>query len=296
MNAALTRPGVTRSRGKVPAGATSGAKHPVKASTRDARGYGGRTFQAASYFAARHVSRGRSDRSEAEWTGKDRPPALHGALAFLSFLARAPRVRLRLSDSSEGREIGAYLHARSLGLRWNQIAQGVLELPEDGEQYFRGKSRQAVRTNLRRAAEMGVRCESVFDPGGLRTHVPLQEGEPAADGTPRPKQPQWIIYDAEGNTIGCMAATIDEECAMLHYLSGDTCEARYLLHSELVRHLCRRRVRHLIVVGASGLALAPGIQYFQHVLGYTVAHLRVEQARPARGERHALAALAPLAG
>jgi hypothetical protein len=257
---------------------------------RDEYRYGGRAFQAASYFAVRHLTRDRSRRTGATWAGEGRPPALHGAVAFGSLVRHAPRVAVRLTDSAEGQEIRRYLQARSQGLRWNRVAQGTLELPDDAAQYFRGKSRQAVRTNIRRAADSGLRCESIFDPAGFSSPVRAQLAAGVRDGGEESleggaHEPQWIVLDDAGNTLGCMAASIDKDCALLHYLSGESCEARYLLHSELVKHLCGQGVRHLLVVGASGLALSPGIQYFQHLLGYRIANLRVEAPRSARRPR-----------
>ena len=70
-----------------------------------------------------------------------------------------------LSGSLAGEALRAYFNQRSLGVfPQNRLCRGVLLLPHDHSEYLRGRRRQALRTNLRRAAAAGIVCEEVSDP------------------------------------------------------------------------------------------------------------------------------------
>jgi hypothetical protein len=263
----------------------SPCRHQLYASsrklTRDAGlQYGGKTFTAASYFARNHS---RSiDHSQLTKDVRTTPvgsaPPFGGAFAFVRLLARLPRVDVRLSDSSAGREIDAYLRARARGLYRNRIAQGVLYVPEQPADYLRGRSRQAVRTNLRRAEAAQLHCRAVLDIDERRdAAVELGMDEWTAKLADRPRDPVWVARNGASENVGLLWATVDSEWAMLRLLVATRSEARYALHTELVTHLCSRGVRYLMVREVSALLLTPGLQYFQQLLGYRVAHLRVRR-------------------
>jgi hypothetical protein len=203
---------------------------------------------------------------------------LGGALAFVRLLARLPRVDVQLSDSSAGREIDGYLRARARGLQHNRIAQGVLHLPERPADYLRGRSRQALRTNLHRAEAANLRCDAVLDlEDRLEAVVQLGMEDWAAKLDGRPEDPVWIARDGADTNVGLLWATVDSEWAMLRLLVAEFSEARYALHTALVTDLCSRGVRHLFARKGSALLLTPGLQYFQQRLGYQVAHLRLRR-------------------
>jgi hypothetical protein len=200
---------------------------------------------------------------------------------LVRLLVRLPRIEVRLSDSSSGREIDAYLRARARGLYPNRIAQGVLHLPERPADYLRGRSRQAVRTNLHRAEAAQLQCRAVFDLDERRcAAAELGHEEWAAKLVDRPSDPFWVARDEAGENVGLLWATVDSEWAMLRLLVATRSEARYALHMALVTYLCSREVRYLFVRERSALLLTPGLQYFQKVLGYRVAHLRVRRRAP----------------
>jgi hypothetical protein len=242
--------------------------------------YGGETFAAASCFVRNHsrsIDRAQLTQDERS-TDADAAAPLGGAIAFARVLARLPRVEVRLSDSSAGREIDRYLRARARGLRHNRIAQGVLHLPEQPADYLRGRSRQALRTNLHRADAANVRCDAVGDlDERLDAVVQLGMGDWTARLADRPHDPVWIARDGANKDVGLLWATVDTEWAMLRLLVAEFSEVRYALHTTLVRDLCSRGVRHLFARKGSALLLAPGLQYFQQRLGYQVVHLRVRR-------------------
>ncbi|MGH2913999.1 MAG: hypothetical protein ACRDMX_03320, partial [Solirubrobacteraceae bacterium] len=84
---------------------------------------------------------------------------LPGVPGLLWYLLRVPRTAVALSDGPAGQMIAQHLACRRWGLPRFRLAQGVLQLPSDRAAYLRGRRRQAVRTNVRRARELGLRCE-----------------------------------------------------------------------------------------------------------------------------------------
>ena len=246
--------------------------------------YGGETFLAASHFARSHSrSIDRSElRQDASEASVGVASSLAGAIAFVRLLVGLERIDVRLSDSSSGREIDAYLRARARGLYHNRIAQGVLCLPEQPSDYLRGRSRQAVRTNLRRAEAAQLHCRAVLDLDerrGIAAELGMDEW--TAKLVDRPRDPVWVAHNGASESVGMLWATVDSEWAMLRLLATSRSEARYALHTALVSHLCSRGVRYLFVREASALLLTPGLQYLQRLLGYRVVHLRV----PGRAHR-----------
>ena len=70
-----------------------------------------------------------------------------------------------VSGSAAGQCLMEYFTRRSVGLvPQNRFCRGVLLLPCDHREYVRGRSRQALRTNVRRAVTAGIVCEVVSDP------------------------------------------------------------------------------------------------------------------------------------
>src|SRR5690242_17267602 len=118
--------------------------------------YGGAWVSAASALPLR------KSRAHIMATAIRRPGRL-AALAAL--LLRTPRAYVVLSGSSVGQALEEYFNQRSLGVMpITRFCRGVLLLPRDHADYLRGRRRQALRTNLRRAAAAGIRCEIVGDP------------------------------------------------------------------------------------------------------------------------------------
>jgi hypothetical protein len=72
--------------------------------------------------------------------------------------------------------------------------------------------------------------------------------------------------------------TVDDECALLHSMTSSERYARWLLHTAIVERLCAARCRLLITNSFDVPLMAPGQQYFQRRLGYSVARVRVNSA------------------
>src|SRR6185312_5337552 len=82
------------------------------------------------------------------------------ASALIALLFHTKSEQLVISTSLTGRALGAYFDERSFGfLPNNRFCRGVLILPDRHADYLRGRHRQSLRTNLRRAQAAGIRCE-----------------------------------------------------------------------------------------------------------------------------------------
>jgi hypothetical protein len=238
--------------------------------------YGGRTFAAASGFLGR-AAPGFTGRRRFR-SGRD---VVTGIAASATVLARLPRTSLSLSDSPSGRAIRAHLTQRRFGvIPTYRIAQGVLPIPGSLDEYLRGRSRQAVRTNIGHARALGIRCVPLSDVSQRRAYAALVDPDltdpwKREQLLTRPEACCWIALDAGERPVGLAVVSIDVEAAILWSLTGHESPARWLLHTHVVDTLATAGVRHLVVNARMAPLLPPGIQYFQRLLGYRVVHVRL---------------------
>ncbi len=216
--------------------------------------------------------------------------------ALLALLARTPTERISLSGSTAGQALDAYFKQRSLGIvPRKRFCRGVLLLPPDHAVYLRGRRRQALRTNLRRASTAGVYCE-VF------THR-----ERALNETLEVLQRQWgeaafvarvgavdsfltrsdatlaVARDEQGRPLAMAAVLIDDEVCLIKFAAATSHEARWALHDHIVRELIGRRVRYLMADGGGpfgALGFTSNVQHYQHLLGYELRHVSPTGVRP----------------
>jgi hypothetical protein len=234
--------------------------------------YGGACFREASAFV-----RGALRCEEAT----QRYPLLRGpigAWALLCLISRLPRLTVSLTDARAGRVIDAYLRNRRRGIRSRLLAQGVLALPQKPEHYLSGRHRQAVRTNVSRAAKEGIQCTPLPAHQAVRRLAARRlVGDEMLDS--RSNDDEWLIaYDRDGNVVGGALVTVDRDWAMLNILAALSYPVRYALHTNLVLMLGSRGVGHLFVTGQSALMLPDGLQYLQRILGYRVVNLHLAAA------------------
>jgi hypothetical protein len=196
--------------------------------------------------------------------------------------------RVLLSDSLPGQAVRAYLDERSLSiLPSNQLCRGVLLLPDDHDDYLRGHRRQALRTNLRRAAAAGIRCEVMTDRSGAFDEimdVRHRRGESLDDAAvlelrealARPEITFMVARDESGRALAHAAVLIDDAVCLVVGAVAFGYDARWALHDYLVRTLIARRVDYLVATGGGifgALSFTPGTQHYQHLLGYELRHL-----------------------
>jgi hypothetical protein len=139
---------------------------------------------------------------------------------------------------------------------------------------------------MRNARKLGVEVASVpgYEEWSRMTRDILRSRPDAADITPMrpPDATQDLAYfvavDAGGRPVTTSVVVVFGEYAVLvRSLSAPehpaAASSRYLLHTFMRSALRDRGVRHLI--GGSGVRNAPGLHYFQHLLGYELRNLRI---------------------
>lgn len=200
---------------------------------------------------------------------------------------RLPHVTLHVSKNTPGQHIRAFLRRRLFDAG-DLVAISTLSLPRDVEEYRRGRSRQALRTNCSRAVQAGVGVVRVDDPDQIRQRMAdlfatrndpdggawyferaeLHEGE------------FWFAMAADDHALALAEVIVDESVALLRSLiSADRpgrSEARYLLMAEILSSLCGRGVRHVVIGRA--LSVPPGLVHFQKLLGFAPKNLRIVTA------------------
>lgn len=249
------------------------------------------------------ASRLRDDRFVALADGLQRRSGIRGRAGRLVARARvaaartalAPRVAAPLADlphvavtvpaTAGGRRLAAKYSGRDRGVP-RDLAVSVLPLPEEPEAYLRGKSKQALRTNSRRAREQGVTCraldpvestrrlEQVVPDRWYRAVVPRAQADLAAGLCTG-----WVAEDADGATEVLALTSAAGPLARLDLMlsaPGREGDARYLLSAHVVTELAATGARLLAVEGA--LLLSPGLRHFQHLLGFGQATLEVRVA------------------
>jgi hypothetical protein len=222
--------------------------------------------------------------------------------ALILLLLRTPSVHVVLSGSPAGQALDEYFKRRVLGILPNtRFCRGILLLPREHADYLRGQRRQALRTNLRRAASSGIRCEVVSDPklAGDEFHRVIRRR--AASLTEADLQ-TWVndvrravtrseltiavARDESGRPLATAAVVIDDTVCLIKHALATNHEARWALHDHVVRMLIARRVRYLLAEGGGpfgALGFTSNVRHFQHLLGYELRHvIPVENAEVRR--------------
>lgn len=200
-------------------------------------------------------------------------PALRDRLPVL---AELPTLAVNLSPTALGDRMEAKYGGHRQGVP-RRLAVSVLALPERGEDYLRGRSRQAVRTNRTRATEAGVTCRRM---GRVEAEVRIvavlrARGEESLVDSVREDLQSglvqaWLARDAEDATEVVALTSVDGPFARLDLILAapgrEAGPARYLLSAHLITELAARGVRHLAVDTA--LFLESGLRHFQRLLGF----------------------------
>jgi hypothetical protein len=191
-------------------------------------------------------------------------------------LADLPELTVTCSDSVGGDRMAAKYDGARSGVP-RRLAVSVLALPDSPEDYLRGRSKQALRTNSRRAREAGVTCRRM---GRVEAEVRIaallrardeEELLPGVrtdlvDGVVQ----AWVARDADDATEVIALTSVDGTFARLDLMLSapdrEAGPARYLLSAHLVGELIERGVRHLAVDTA--LWLDAGLRHFQRLLGF----------------------------
>ena len=250
--------------------------------------YGGATFESASEYV----------RGLQTWTEPARARVaraltdVEGSRAVAAELGGLHSVAVSLSDSPAGRLIARHLAEQRWGVDRNRMAQGILLLPPTFADYRRGRARQAMRTNNRAATEEGITCRRL-EPGAVQSsferwerqgvlpdkvahHYRLCEPNAVRDA-------RWYVaLDRTTSPVGVAKVWVDTEWALLSGMACVSHSTRWLLHTHIVEELYRAEVGRLCIRDGLSLQMSPAHQYFQRLLGYRVAHLRVAATPRAR--------------
>jgi len=220
------------------------------------------------------------------------------ATALLVLLVRTPKVEVTLSDSAAGDALRKHFDAWFLGVfPQNRLCRGVLFLPRKQSEYVRGRRRQAVRTNVRRAEAAGIWCETVEGPSeamrAVRRVVHSRQAAVTDEDLARlahdwpllfeqPDVTALVARDAEGIPLAVTAVLIDDEVSLIRLAVASSHEARWSLHHHLVLNLIDRGVKYLLSEGEGpfgALGFTPDVQYYQRRLGYDLCHIIPRSAR-----------------
>ncbi len=202
-------------------------------------------------------------------------------LSYARLVTTLPPLDVTLSTDPGGQ----YL-SRQLGGSWRRAASHVaLTLPPTLAEYLRGRSRQAVRTNVRHAHALGLvaRQLAVDETASAVRDYERQsdfhaEALGLSDRDTVPYTRWWSVSDDVGHTLALGLVVPDREAALLRVLIGPkdrsvAHQSRYLLHTTLVGDLIADGVRHLLVEAIMG---APaGHKYFAARLGYRPCRVRL---------------------
>lgn len=250
---------------------------PTRASHRRLR-YGGPWFSAASALPLSSLIRyGQLPSLVAAAVGHPRRTA-----ALMVLLVSTRSEHPVLSRSLAGETLREYFNDRALGVfPRHRLCRGVLILPEDHSEYLRGRHRQALRTNLRRAASAGIRCEIVRDRQCVVDEIREVDRDDDAEVwrrvVDRPEITLMVARDRRGTPVAWAGVVLDESVCLITLTGSNNKEARWALHDYLVRALIDRGARYLLANGHGpfgALGYTTNIQHYQHLLGYELRHLR----------------------
>jgi hypothetical protein len=245
--------------------------------------YGSRDFRAASDLA-RNLPYS-PPASALIGTAVRRPSLIRAFVA----VGRLPVVDLRVQRA----DVDAWGGAHFAPVCRGRLAQAVLELPAAERDYLAGRSRQALRTNLRHARERGVTSARVLAYGEWLEAASVilaarPDGRRAGQEMSQPGPGQRVAYyvarDAGQAPLAFAAVALFGPFAVLVSLLSHPGQhplsswARYQLHTCLALDLGRAGARHLLV--GSALRETAGNQHFQHLLGYRARNLHVEMTGP----------------
>lgn len=217
-----------------------------------------------------------------------------GARTLARLLASLPVETAPFSRSPAGEELRRWFRSdRRLPVDRAPVA--LLDLPPTHRAHLQGRSRQALRTNLTRAAGAGLKAVAVGSAAEwaeATEHIAAQRGTTASalvplrwSGDVGPRC--WVAYDDHGTPIGISQTVRDGSWAGLATLvtapgHPHAQTVRYLVHSHAVEELIDLQVAHL-VVGGSILLTTSGTRYFQRRNGYRPVWLQIPRHGAGRG-------------
>lgn len=219
-------------------------------------------------------------------------------------LRELPIVQLHLSAAEHDRWLHARWPAGGESLFDGYWAQAVIQTSVKEHEYLAGRHRQAVRTNIRRARELGITATRLggydeFTTASAPVYRSRSGGEAVLAATRKPPpSDEFAWYSASTVAhevpITVAAVALFGDFAVLAVMVGNQDYARigyarYLLHTFVLGDLAAHGIQHLIV--GSVLRESNGNQYFQRLLGYRICNVQPIPL-PSAGDRRGNAAAA----
>ncbi|MFZ2113213.1 MAG: hypothetical protein WAU77_05720 [Solirubrobacteraceae bacterium] len=197
-----------------------------------------------------------------------------------------PIVELRMSAAEHDRWLHARWPAGGESLFDGHWAQAVIQTSVKEHEYLAGRHRQAVRTNIRRARELGITATRLggydeFAAASAPVYRSRSGGDAVLAATREPPPDEFAWYSASTVAheapIIVAAVALFGDFAVLAVMVGNQDYARigyarYLLHTFILGDLAAHGIRHLIV--GSVLRESNGNQYFQRLLGYRICNVQ----------------------
>lgn len=226
----------------------------------------------------------RADRLKATSLALVRRPSRARTLLSLRDL---PIVKLRLSTAEHDRWRHAQWPAGGESLFDGHWAQAVIQTSVKEHEYLTGRHRQAVRTNIRRARELGITAKRLggydeFAVASAPVYRSRSGGDAVLAAMRKPSSSDKFAWYSASTVahevpITVAAVALFGDFAVLAVMVGNQDfarigYARYLVHTFILGDLAAHGIRHLIV--GSVLRESNGNQYFQRLLGYRICNVQ----------------------
>jgi hypothetical protein len=206
---------------------------------------------------------------------------------LVDYVLRLPTLDYPLPSTPAGEAIRRDLCARVLGFKVCILGVGVLDVPASVALYLAGQHRTTLRRKLAKASKLGL------VPGTLPTDAPtlrrtFDEME-RTDYSPRIVDAVslrdahcLVVQRADGTPMALALVQVAGQVALIrHFVSrrgyDDSSASRYLLHRTMVECMIDLGVAK-ICMAKWLLQIPEGVRFFQHVLGFRAARLRLVDA------------------
>ena len=192
-------------------------------------------------------------------------------------LRSIPKMELPLSDKGAGEAIKEFLDQPALFWR-RKDAACLLRLPNSPDEYLRGKSRQALRTNLRKAdlKSFSVKIEPASECDALilkaiSDGVKIKYLDLLLNNKTPAEAKNFVARNGLGETIGFARVMMDKQVAWIMTLvsieDDDYSIVRWKLTYHVIADCIMNGIR--IVLCDSLFQLNFGSHYFQERLGFS---------------------------
>ena len=212
---------------------------------------------------------------------------LRESAVTLRHVAALPTASITVSSDPSGDRVWQHFAHRRLGIQVNALAVATVHIPEDRAALLRGHSRQALRTNLRHAEQLGTTYRRLTgtpeECASLRalcvkSGLDMSVEEISFWISQRPEL--FVAIDRSGSYVAAYCLDVDTDAALLSRVmtapGREGLYARYGLHVHVVHELGDRNVR-LLCVGPTYTS-PPRLQYLQHLLGFRPTNILVSRS------------------